>query len=58
LKHEELIMEMERLQKEKDREDERKERAYDRRAQASMMNMFMMAIVRRSFSAEDSPAKI
>jgi hypothetical protein len=23
-----------------------------------MMNMFMMAIVRRSFSAEDSPAKI
>jgi hypothetical protein len=50
-------MEMERLQKEKDQEDERKERAEDRRAQASMMNMFMMAIVGRYFSAEESPSK-
>jgi hypothetical protein len=47
-------MELERLQKEKDREDDRRERGKDRRAQASMMNM---AMVGRSFSAEDSPTK-
>jgi hypothetical protein len=50
-------MEMERLQKEKDQEAERRERAKDRRAQASMMNMLMMAMVDRSFIAEGSPAK-
>jgi len=43
--------EIEKLQKEKEREDERKERAEDRRAQAAMMNMFMIAIMGRSVSA-------
>jgi hypothetical protein len=42
---------------ETDQEYERKERAEDRRAQASMMGTFMMAMIGRSFSAEESPTK-
>ncbi len=48
-------MEMERLQKEKDLDHERRERVEYRRAQAVMLNMFMMAMVGRYLSAEDSP---
>jgi hypothetical protein len=48
---------MEMLQKEKDRDDERRERAKVRRAQAVMMDMFIMAMVGRSFSAEDFTSK-
>jgi hypothetical protein len=51
------IMEMERLQMGTDQEYERKERAEDRRAQASMMGTFMMAMIGRSFGAEESPTK-
>ncbi len=50
------IIKMERLQKERDMDDERRERAKDKRAQAIMMNTFMMANG-RSLSAEDSPSK-
>jgi hypothetical protein len=48
---------MEMLQKENDCDDEKRERVEDERAQAAMMNMFMMAVVGRSLSAEDSPLK-
>jgi hypothetical protein len=52
-------LEDERRERDRDRErdEERKERAEERKAQRDMMNMFMMAFVGRSMSSDDSPAK-
>ena len=50
-------LEEEKRQRERDQEEERRERAEDRKAERDMMSMLMMAMVGRSMSGDDSPAR-
>ena len=50
-------LEDERRERDRERDEERKERAEERKAQRDMMNMFMMGFVGRSMSSDDSPVK-
>jgi hypothetical protein len=50
-------LEEEKRQRERDWEEERREQAEDRKAQRDMMSMLMMAMVGRSMSGVDSPAR-